>query len=34
MGVVIVDEDRPIPAEMLDELRKLPAIREVRLVRV
>ena len=34
MGVVIVDEDKPIPAEMLDELQKLKAIREVRLVRV
>jgi D-3-phosphoglycerate dehydrogenase len=34
MGVVIVDEDKPIPAAMLDELRTLKAIREVRLVRV
>ena len=34
MGVVIVDEDKPIPTEMLDELRKLKALREDRLVRV
>ena len=34
MGVVIVDEEKPIPAAMLDELQKLPAMREVRLVRV
>jgi D-3-phosphoglycerate dehydrogenase len=34
VGVVIVDETAPIPAVVLDELRQLNAIREVRLVRV
>ena len=34
IGVVIVDETAPIPDAVLDELRQLKAIREVRLVRV
>ena len=36
VGVVIVDEppDRPVPEAVLDELRKVKAIREARLVRV
>jgi D-3-phosphoglycerate dehydrogenase len=34
VGVVIVDETAPIPDVVLDELRKVNAIREVRLVRV
>jgi D-3-phosphoglycerate dehydrogenase len=33
IGVVIVDETAPIPAEVLDELQKVPAVREARLVR-
>jgi D-3-phosphoglycerate dehydrogenase / 2-oxoglutarate reductase len=33
-GVVIVDEPTPIPEHVLDELRQVKAIREVRLVRV
>ena len=34
VGVVIVDETAPIPNAVLEELRKVKAIREVRLVRV
>jgi D-3-phosphoglycerate dehydrogenase len=34
IGVVIVDEAAPIPDVVLDELRTLPNVREVRLVRV
>jgi D-3-phosphoglycerate dehydrogenase len=34
VGVVIVDETAPIPAAVLDELRKVKAIREARIVRV
>jgi D-3-phosphoglycerate dehydrogenase len=34
VGVVIVDETAPIPEEVLEELRRVKAIREVRLVRV
>ena len=36
VGVVIVDEppDKPVPTVVLDELRRLPTIREARLVRV
>lgn len=34
VGVVIVDETCPIPGEVLEELRRVKAIREVRLVRV
>ncbi len=36
VGVVIVDEpaDKPVPAVVLDDLRRLPTIREARLVRV
>lgn len=34
VGVVIVDEEAPIPDAVLDELRRVAAIREVRLVRV
>jgi D-3-phosphoglycerate dehydrogenase len=34
IGVVIVDETSPIPNAVLEELRKVKAIREVRLVRV
>jgi len=34
LGVVIVDETAPIPEEVLEELRRVKAIREVRLVRV
>ena len=34
IGVVIVDEAAPIPDTVLDELRQVKAIREVRLVRV
>jgi D-3-phosphoglycerate dehydrogenase len=34
IGVVIVDEPAPIQAQVLDELRHVPAVREARLVRV
>ena len=34
VGVVIVDETAPIPDQVLDELRQVRAVREVRLVRV
>jgi D-3-phosphoglycerate dehydrogenase len=34
IGVVIVDETSPIPASVLDDLRKVKAIREARIVRV
>jgi D-3-phosphoglycerate dehydrogenase len=34
IGVVIVDETSPIPTVVLDELRKVPAVREARIVRV
>jgi len=34
IGVVIVDETSPIPASVLDDLRKVNAIREARIVRV
>jgi D-3-phosphoglycerate dehydrogenase len=34
VGVVIVDETAPIPDAVLDELRRVPAVRDVRLVRV
>ena len=34
IGVVIVDETAPIPDAVLSELAKIPAVREVRLVRV
>ena len=34
MGIVTVDEPTPIPALVLDELRQVKAIREVRLVRI
>jgi D-3-phosphoglycerate dehydrogenase len=34
IGVVSVDEVQPIPAGVLDDLRKVPAIREARIVRV
>jgi D-3-phosphoglycerate dehydrogenase len=36
VGVVIVDEtpERPVPELVLDELRKVKAIREARIVRV
>jgi len=34
VGVVIVDEDVPIPATVLEDLRKATAIREARIVRV
>jgi D-3-phosphoglycerate dehydrogenase len=34
IGVVIVDETAPIPNVVLEELRRVNAIREVRLVRV
>jgi predicted regulator of amino acid metabolism with ACT domain len=34
MGIVTVDEPTPIADGVLDELRKVPAIREVRLVRL
>ena len=34
IGVVIVDEASPIPASVLDDLRKVTAIREARIVRV
>jgi D-3-phosphoglycerate dehydrogenase len=34
VGVVIVDEDKPIPDAVLDELREVKEIQEVRLVRV
>ena len=34
VGVVIVDETAPIPDVVLDELRKVPGIREARIVRV
>jgi len=34
IGVVIVDETTPIPASVLDDLRKVKAIREARIVRV
>ena len=34
IGVVIVDEVSPIPASVLDDLRKVTAIREARIVRV
>jgi D-3-phosphoglycerate dehydrogenase len=34
IGVVIVDETAPIPDAVISELAKIPAVREVRLVRV
>ena len=34
IGVVIVDEPSPIPVAVLDDLRKVKAIREARIVRV
>jgi D-3-phosphoglycerate dehydrogenase / 2-oxoglutarate reductase len=34
MGIVTVDEPTPIPNQVLDELRNVKAIREVRLVRI
>lgn len=34
VGVVLVDETAPIPGQVLEELRAVPAIREARLVRV
>ena len=34
VGVVIVDETAPIPDAVLEELRKVPGIREARIVRV
>jgi D-3-phosphoglycerate dehydrogenase / 2-oxoglutarate reductase len=34
VGVVIVDETAPIPGVVLEELRKVPGIREARIVRV
>ena len=34
VGVVIVDETAPIPNVVLEELRKVPGIREARIVRV
>ena len=34
IGVVIVDETAPIPDVVLDELKKVPGMREVRIVRV
>jgi D-3-phosphoglycerate dehydrogenase len=34
MGIVTVDEPTPIPDKVLDELRQVKAIREVRLVRI
>jgi D-3-phosphoglycerate dehydrogenase len=34
VGLVIVDETAPIPDVVLEELRRLPAVREARLVRV
>jgi D-3-phosphoglycerate dehydrogenase len=34
VGVVIIDEHAPIPDAVLDELRKVPGIREARLVRI
>ena len=34
VGVVIVDEVAPIPAVVLEDLRKVQAIREARIVRV
>jgi D-3-phosphoglycerate dehydrogenase len=34
VGVVIVDETAPIPESVLDELRRVKAVREARLVRV
>ncbi len=34
IGPVIVDETAPIPGAVLDDLRKVQAIREVRIVRV
>jgi len=34
MGVVIVDETAPIPDAVIEELRKVPGIREARIVRV
>jgi D-3-phosphoglycerate dehydrogenase len=34
MGIVTVDEPTPIPDTVLDELRQVKAVREVRLVRV
>ena len=34
IGVVIVDETAPIPDVVLEELRKVPGIREARIVRV
>ena len=34
VGVVIIDETAPIPNAVLDELRKVPGVREARLVRV
>ena len=34
MGIVTVDEPTPIPGLVLDELRQVEAIREVRLVRI
>jgi hypothetical protein len=34
IGVVIVDETSPIPGAVLDDLRRIKAIREARVVRV
>jgi D-3-phosphoglycerate dehydrogenase len=34
LGVVIVDEDRPIPDAVLTELRQVPQVREARIVRI
>ena len=34
IGVVIVDETAPIPDDVISELAKIPAVREVRLVRM
>ena len=34
IGVVIVDETAPIPDVVVEELRKVPGIREARIVRV
>jgi len=34
MGIVTVDEPTPIPDNVLDELRQVKAVREVRLVRI
>ena len=34
IGVVNVDEAVPVPEAVLNEIRKLPAVREARLVRV